>query len=166
MALPFLPSEHIRLSFDSLLEGALRSGNVLLARFMDYMQATWFSSTVWRPENWSVFQQTVHTNNDVEGWHARFNKRVGRVRPSIYILIHQLYKEAMTVDLQIQLVSEMALSRYRRRVYRSAHARLFSLWEEYEEGLLHTSDLLTEVSYIVGFAPVQSEETELNIEVH
>jgi hypothetical protein len=34
-----------------------------------YIWETWIDSRLWKVENWSVFRETEHTNNDVEGKH-------------------------------------------------------------------------------------------------
>ena len=124
---------------------------------MGYVRTNWIESTTWRLENWSVFQQTARTNNDVEGWHLRINNRVARVGPSIYVLIPLLREEAETVTLQIHQVSQMALSRYQKKTYRKTHQTLFSLWEKYEDGEISTSRLLRDSSYIAGFAPTPTD---------
>lgn len=101
-----------------------------------------------------MFQQTVRTNNDVEGWHHRINNRVSRVGPSVYVLIPLLLEEADTVDLTIQPVSEMALTRYQRKTYKKTHNELFNLWDAYEDNKITSSRLLRDASFILGFAPV------------
>ena len=74
MALPFFPREHIPQMFmevhDLGMFQALRS-------LVEYVQATWLESTVWSPDRWSIFNQSVRTNNDVEGWHRRLNHNAG-----------------------------------------------------------------------------------------
>ena len=52
-------------------------------RVHELRQNKLIKSTTWRLENWSLFQQTARTNNDVEGWHLRINNRVARVGPSL-----------------------------------------------------------------------------------
>ena len=34
---------------------------------MQYIEDTWMTSTVWTAPTWSVFNQSIRTNNDVEG---------------------------------------------------------------------------------------------------
>jgi hypothetical protein len=36
---------------------------------MQYIEDTWMTSTVWTVPTWSVFNQAIRTNNNVEGWH-------------------------------------------------------------------------------------------------
>ena len=71
MALPFLPCEHIEPAF-RILEG--RVSNDMEHQLTTYIDNTWIVGQ-WKPKDWSVFNQTVRTNNDVEGWHLRINTR-------------------------------------------------------------------------------------------
>lgn len=67
LALPFLPSEHIVEAFKELERQALGVDNDLLKTLVNYIRKNWIESSVWRPENWSAFRETIRTNNDVEG---------------------------------------------------------------------------------------------------
>ncbi|KAK4301510.1 hypothetical protein Pmani_026288 [Petrolisthes manimaculis] len=40
-----------------------------------YIRETWIQNSMWPPESWSVFNRSVRTNNDTEGWHRRLNTR-------------------------------------------------------------------------------------------
>jgi len=68
LALPFLPADHIRPAFLHLMQTASTSQQ--LQQLMAYLSRTWFTSTVWSVRQWSVYQQTVRTNNDVEGMYT------------------------------------------------------------------------------------------------
>jgi hypothetical protein len=39
------------------------------------IEDTWMTSTVWTVPTWSVFNQSIRTNNDVEGWHHKLNRK-------------------------------------------------------------------------------------------
>jgi hypothetical protein len=82
MALPFLPHEHIAQMFEQLR--ALATTPVLQA-LVNYINDTWINSTVWSPQNWSVFRKSVRTNNDVEGWHHRLNHNARRATLPFYM---------------------------------------------------------------------------------
>ena len=41
---------------------------ITLLCFVSYIQDTWIESRMWPPTSWSVFGQSVRTNNDVEGF--------------------------------------------------------------------------------------------------
>ena len=40
-----------------------------LSLLADYFEENWLKNTLWEPKCWSVFNQPIRTNNDVEGWH-------------------------------------------------------------------------------------------------
>ena len=67
MALPFLPHEHIRPVYNKLSEQASALAVQPLTELIKYISSTWMYSSIWRPENWSVYNETVRTNNEVEG---------------------------------------------------------------------------------------------------
>ena len=52
-----------------------RSNDNPLNKLLQYVSRTWINSVVWPPECWSVYYQSVRTNNDLEGWHNRLNYR-------------------------------------------------------------------------------------------
>ena len=97
----------------------------------------------------------VRTNNDVEGWHHRLNRKVGgRSKLPFYQLVQELYKEAGVVDLQIRLVSERKLTKFQRANSRDLHGRLFQYWEEFNEKRRTTDALLRACAACYGHAPI------------
>lgn len=75
--------------------------------------------TIWPLSSWSVYKQSVRSNNNVEGWHNGLNRRAeGKVSLPLYMLIELLYQESRSTALQIGLVSEKKLRRIQRREYR------------------------------------------------
>ena len=104
MALPLLPHETIAATFDSLKPEASTEP---LQQFVSYIVENWIRNTVWHPKCWSVFMQSIRTNNDIEGWRHSLNRRAaGRCGLSLYMFVALLRKEARLVSLQIRLVSE------------------------------------------------------------
>ena len=53
---------------------------------MDYIN-TWINGSKWKPASWTVYHQSVRTNNDVEGWHHRMNRKAQKPNLQLYILI-------------------------------------------------------------------------------
>ena len=64
MALPFLPARQVQQTFDHL---KTKANTEQLQRLVDYIDRQWFHHSVFDVPSWCVFQQTVRTNNDVEG---------------------------------------------------------------------------------------------------
>ena len=76
--MPFLPVNQIQPLFDNMTrdaDGEWKDVPPQLLDLLQYIQATWITSNVWSPPAWSVFGQSVRTNNDVEGYHNRLNSR-------------------------------------------------------------------------------------------
>ena len=92
MALPFLPHEHVLRVF---LQLAPLASNEKLKKICTYIHNTWISGNMWPHLAWSVFQQNIRTNNDVEGWHHKLNKRAGRIQ--FYLLLDLLVEESKFV---------------------------------------------------------------------
>ena len=55
---------------------------------------------------WSVFNQAVRTNSDLEGWHGKLNQRAKKGNLNFYLLVQLLYEQALTMDFNVRLVSE------------------------------------------------------------
>ena len=56
-----------------------------------------------------------------------------------------LHKEANTVMITHQLVSEQQLSRYQRDTYKKLQGRLTTLWQQYDDKTIKTSDFLKSI---------------------
>ena len=147
MALPFLPADKIERRFYRLQRRATTDA---LMQFTRYVEDSWITSNTFPPATWSVYLQAVRTDNDLEGWHNALNRRAkGRSQLPLYILIQLLHKEASLVFLQIRLVSERRLKRHQRTTYRNMQKKLFSLWNDYEDGRKNSKQLLEACSYLV-----------------
>ena len=84
-----------------MLARARRSGNDNIRTFMEYVNTTWVSSVLWPPRSWSVHREMTRTNNDVEGWHSRLNKKLSTTNVNLYLLIERLYDEAQTAGADV-----------------------------------------------------------------
>ena len=112
-----------------------------------YVREIWIQSSMWPPESWSVFNRSVRTNNDTEGWHRRLNTR-GCANQHMYMLINNLYSEAKLVPVQVQLVRERKLKRHQRKAFKNMQGRLFDLWDRYTRNEIKTSQLLSACSHL------------------
>ena len=139
LALPFIPAEHIRPVFEKLQERAVTPD---LQELTDYISMTWMESTVWTPEAWSVFGQSVRTNNDVEGWHHRLNAKAKKGNLPFYMLLHLLHEEAKIININMHLITEHRLKRHQRSKYRQLQADIFEAWDDYAAGKLSVTGLL------------------------
>lgn len=123
MALPFLTEQQICApfcaAFDVLKQAPVVSNNSRLEQLVEYYEKTWLQNASWQPASWSVYRETVRTNNDVEGWHHRLNSKARRGQLDVYQLAPLLHKEAQFVTLKMALVSERRLRRTQCKAYES-----------------------------------------------
>ncbi|XP_062589819.1 uncharacterized protein LOC134251427 [Saccostrea cucullata] len=148
MALPFLPPEHIEPMFHQLDQ---RIRTDIMDSFMAYVWRQWFRNVTFPVKNWSVFMSSVRTNNDLEGWHNRLNSRMNSRGPvPFYLLLQELYKEASAIPMQARLLTEGKMERLHRKRATQLNGRLFTLWEEYNEKEISTTQLLRRCSELYG----------------
>lgn len=148
LALPYLPAEEIPAAFHWLETKAVTE---TLQAFTQYINNTWISSTMWHPSSWSLFQQSVRTNNDTEGWHHGLNCHAqGKSQNLFYLLIELIFKEAKLASLHICHVSERKLKSIQRRQYLNIQARFFHAREKFEKGDISANYLLKKASHIIA----------------
>ena len=140
MTLPFLPHRLISRMF---LRPEVQARTEPQQNLVAYIRRQWIESTVFLAKNWSVYQQAITTNNDIEGWHNALNHRAGgQSGLSMYSLIELLEREARLTAVTIRLVSERKLRRVQRKQYRNLQAKLFDSWDRSSSDgacLSHTS---------------------------
>ncbi|XP_041364299.1 uncharacterized protein LOC121379714 [Gigantopelta aegis] len=136
-------------TFDGLRRGTQVQGLVTL---MDYVDRTWMRSSVWSVNAWSVFNQSVRTNNDVEGWHHRLNHCALGTAPPFYKLVPMLHTEARLVPLTCPFVSERKMRRRQRKAFRNLQGKIFELWGCCTDGEVSTSRFLSACGKL--YAPV------------
>ena len=139
LGLPFIPADHIRPVFNTL---KLRAATLSLQEVTGYIEDTWIDSTMWAPETWSVFGQSIRTNNDVEGWHHRLNTKAKKGNLPFYMLLQLLHQESEIVQINLVLIHEHRLRRYQKTKYRELQGNIFEAWEKYVEGTLSVTQLL------------------------
>ena len=64
MALPFLPFHEIRPMFVRL---GVQAQTQPLCDLVAYIKRQWIENNIFTPKEWSVYQQSIRTNNDIEG---------------------------------------------------------------------------------------------------
>ena len=153
MAPPFLPFHEIRPMFVRL---GVQAQTQPLRDLVDYIKRQWIENTIFTPKKWSVYQQPIRTNNDIEGWRNALNRRAGgQSGLPLYSLIERLYREVRLTAVTIKLVSEKKLKRMQRKLYRDLQARLFDVWEQYDNRQKTAIQLLKTCSRLNGPARVQ-----------
>ncbi|XP_071130109.1 uncharacterized protein [Mytilus edulis] len=147
MALPYLPKEHIPAAFQKL-KSRIQPNNRMY-RLLTYIQRRWIDSTIFPISAWTVFGQPIRTNNDVEGWHNRLNRKAKGASLHLYVMLKVLSDEARYLPMQIQLVSEHKLTRYQRAATKRSQSKLMELWDSYRSQQLTVSQLMSSVALIV-----------------
>ncbi|CAG2216975.1 unnamed protein product [Mytilus edulis] len=79
----------------------LTNNVTVVLKSCDYHRKTWITSAFYQIATWCVFNQPTRTNNDVEGWHRRLNKKNNDEKPAFYTLIKRLHEEAQLLPIQI-----------------------------------------------------------------
>jgi hypothetical protein len=103
-----------------------------LTLLADYFEENWLKNTLWEPKCWSVFNQPIRTNNDVEGWHLRMKNKAKNGNLPIYSLFSLLFKESEFITIQADLLSRKKLKRSQKKQYKSIQSKLFKHWNEFE----------------------------------
>ena len=139
LALPFLPATSIATVFDQL---EAKANSPELQSLVTYIRGTWIDSRLWPPTAWSVYGQPVRTNNDVEGWHHRLNRKAGNNGLNMYLLFELLQQEAEIAELNVRLLSDRKVRRPQWKSTVRARTKLNRYWQEYEDGSRSVSRLL------------------------
>nr|XP_034299172.1 uncharacterized protein LOC117680748 [Crassostrea gigas] len=145
LGLPFLPENHIAPAFRQL-RGLATTPQ--LEELMTYLEETWITNPMWPTKCWSVYRQSIRTNNDVEGWHRRLNDKSPNGQLPFYILVPLLHQEASLLPLQRKLVSEGKLCRRQRKT--GQQQRIFRLWDKYEDKQLRSRWFLFLCGKVIG----------------
>lgn len=145
-ALPFLPHQFIGGEFERLERRAGRHD--LLASLFEYVSDNWINSTIWPPENWSVYRRPIRTNNDVEGYHRRINGIAGRPKLEFYVMVQLLKEECQLANIQLELIRDNRLKKIQRRKYVQLQAKIFDAWDDYDNGQITAAGLLRRCSYV------------------
>ena len=148
-ALPFLPADDIPEAFQEVRRKVDDEAEALVS-FMDYVNDMWINSDIWSVECWSVFGRSILTNNDVEGWHNRLNRRAKKGNLPFYLLLSLLYIEACDIPTQVKLVKEGKLWRHQAKNSKRVQGMLVKLWEKCNENEMSTSSLLRKCGRLYG----------------
>ncbi|XP_003366831.1 hypothetical protein Tsp_13569, partial [Trichinella spiralis] len=98
LATAFLPVPHVNTGV-SLLEAGT-TGN--LSALFQYFRQEWMTDE--RLPLWNVYNVNIRTNNHLEGWHNRLNRKAGKSHNGLYELLQLLIAEQGVMDTLIQQV--------------------------------------------------------------
>ena len=103
--LPYLPHRDIIPVFSDLAAQVDSENNKKLKELFQYVESTKFQSSIWRPRNISAYLRLVRTNNDLECYHNRLNKRCKQGHPPLHKLARVLHREARLIKVTEKLIS-------------------------------------------------------------
>ena len=98
MALPSLSEEAIPQAF-AWLEDLAEGMNLGLVSILEYMEDQWIDNARLPLSLWCCHGKDIRTNNAVEGWHHRFNRRVNVTHPNVWVLLERVKTENTRTEL-------------------------------------------------------------------
>ena len=140
LALPFLPATLIRETFNNMENHTSPS----LQPLFSYVRRQWMTG-FFTPEDWSIFGSIIRTNNDVEGWHCRLNKKVPP-NCGFYQLLKHLHFETELIQVYEILLKENIICRNQKMATLTIHQQIFNHWEAFNSHKLTCDGLLSTVS--------------------
>ena len=133
-SLPFIPAP----SIEPIVRGILSLDTPAtpmaapIKELVQYVRTTWVDSQQWPPSSWSVFQRSVRTNNDCEGYHRRINSKIRRDHLPFYQLVDLLHTEASLVSIHAQFVADDKLKRDQRSRYQNLYCEKILIVHKYQ----------------------------------
>ena len=109
MALSFLPPDQISHTFEEL--GKISASQPTVPLLIKHIKENWIQG-FWKPQDWSVYNHSIRTKDDVEGWHRRFKPNTKRHKIHLYWLISLLFQETSIVSIKVKVLNESTLAKY------------------------------------------------------
>ncbi|KRY26217.1 hypothetical protein T01_14663, partial [Trichinella spiralis] len=146
LATAFLPVPHVNTGV-SLLEAGT-TGN--LSALFQYFRQEWMTDE--RLPLWNVYNVNIRTNNHLEGWHNRLNRKAGKSHNGLYELLQLLIAEQGVMDTLIQQVlsGNATVGDLRRvnKVYAQKQRQVARYTGEYTNGRRTLEQFLEALMYI------------------
>lgn len=140
LCLPIVPASKIVDVFNHIRSKAPDAP--ALDRLFKYVDQTWMSGR-WNPDQWSVFEMAIRTNNDCEGLHNRWNLK-GKNRKGYYWILSILVEETNRIARTSKQLQYGCKVRERNAVAKRKEEQLFRLWDQYRKGELSSFDLVNQ----------------------
>jgi hypothetical protein len=141
MALPFARLPLIQPTFQALLANS----DQRLAPLFAYFQNAWLQPGLTRI--WNMYGVDIRTDNNLEGWHSRFNRGIGKFHPNIWEFLEYVLLEHNSTDVQIQQLRAGAVPNPPDAKYVRIRKNLARLRDRYNMGRLNTEQYITAVSH-------------------
>ncbi|XP_018493876.1 uncharacterized protein LOC108863783 [Galendromus occidentalis] len=140
-ALSYVLVDQVRDLFATLTDSDfVRTNEALLTDFINYFESQWVgwnrNPPTMKVEWWNVHSSTLNsmgrTNNEVEGWHSAFARRVGSSHPSVFKLLEHLKVEQGKVEFIASNSLAQGIGTTSKKKYRDRQARIYALVSTYE----------------------------------
>ena len=83
-----------------------------------------------------------------QGWHNRINNKANGCQMDIYKLIPLLHEESQFIGIQISLIDDKKLNRYKRKHIKKNEKTIDDLWKRYDNNEITDMKFLKQISYI------------------
>ena len=93
----------------------------------------------------------IRTNNGVEGWHSRFNRKVGVAHPNSWALMECLQRDNSRSELLTALIDGGARVPVGRALCTQLNTRILILEQRRQDNELDTLDFLSHVGRLLHF---------------
>lgn len=141
-ALAFVPEQDVETAYEELISHEEFDQRV--QPIADYFEDTWIGrpnrhgprrAPIYPIRLWNVYQRTLNgehrTNNNIEGWHRRFQSVIGCFRPSIFRCINALKIEQKHCEAQIERLVAGQGAPPRKRKYKQLDERISRIVHQY-----------------------------------
>ncbi|XP_050516500.1 uncharacterized protein LOC126891368 [Diabrotica virgifera virgifera] len=142
LAIAFIPVNNIIECFENLKDDA----PLLVLPLFVYFREQWLETI--DPTLWNMYGIRRRTNNDVEGWHNRFSRLIGKYHPNIYQFVEKLLAEQATTTLQ-QIRGGQNVGN-NNKIYLQINNRITRLQEQFDDGDINVYEYLSKVSYNIS----------------
>ena len=150
MALPFLPASLINPTFTLLQTPNLENlVNTKLQKLKQYFRRRWLHQI--RPEELSIFDLTITTNNGAESYHSKLKSIIRTSHPRIWTFLSTLNQIIQDTDNDIgRLCLGLEISRSQKKKNIRNFERRMVLKQKFSDGELNPWEFLKTISHTIG----------------
>ena len=151
LALPFLPVSCGR-DVGIRLAGGNNPRTATCHARLDYIwDGQWINNANIPRSLWNCHSRDVRSNNAVEGWNHRFNRRVGVSHPNPWRVIEQLQKEDAHTELMVAQSDAGHRIPIGKALYTRINQRIQALEARRAAGEVETLEFLLNVGRLLHF---------------
>lgn len=134
MSIAFVPLDCINsgLAYLESIKPSNHAKQVEIDDLLEYFNNTWIHGR-FPPDLWNCYHKfSVRTTNHIEGWHRKFNEKVKRKHPNIYLLLEHLKDEEKATRTRIKLIENGHRIAQPARKYRDINRKIIQFTQEFE----------------------------------